>query len=182
MRKLLNGMSVSLVGVAAAACLLSAGAFAEEKKGQETLTLSHIHATQANGSHFAAHDADCQRQLGEASTKYTGLKVTTDYMINTATNKVAAKSQFNNPDSSKSDVLDITLSALGLSENYSFGAFKPTALPNTYVLFSIEKDFTNPVSSILVLNAGKAYNCAISSVALQNSDSLQKKIGATKAL
>lgn len=46
---------------------------------------------------------------------------------------------------------------------YAFGAFKPAALPQAYIYFTIDKDFKNPVSTFMIINQGKQYNCVISS-------------------
>ena len=158
------------MGVMMGTSVLTASMFAtlasaEEVKGKETLILSHIHATQPNGTAFPEHDADCKRELALSTSKFTDLSVTTDYSIDATSLIMSAHSTFAAPDTSKGGQVKVGLSALGVAENYSFGAFKPAELPNAYVIFSIEKDFKNAVSSILVLNQNKPYNCAISSSA-----------------
>ena len=92
-----------------------------------------------------------------------GMKVKTDYTINSSTMMMSAKSMFPSPDSMKPMELTVDLSALGLADVYAFGAFKPAALPQAYIYFTIDKDFKNPVSTFMIINQGKQYNCVISS-------------------
>lgn len=91
------------------------------------------------------------------------MKVKTDYTINSSTMMMSAKSMFPSPDSMKPMELTVDLSALGLADVYAFGAFKPAALPQAYIYFTIDKDFKNPVSTFMIINQGKQYNCVISS-------------------
>ena len=92
-----------------------------------------------------------------------GMKVKTDYTINSSTMMMSAKSMFPSPDSMKPMELTVDLSALGPADVYAFGAFKPAALPQAYIYFTIDKDFKNPVSTFMIINQGKQYNCVISS-------------------
>ena len=127
------------------------------------VTLEHVHAVMENGSPAPQHDAACKKELSMPESKYMGMKVKTDYTINSSTMMLSAKSMFPSPDSMKPMELTVDLSALGLADVYAFGAFKPAALPQAYIYFTIDKDFKNPVSTFMIINQGKQYNCVISS-------------------
>ncbi|MDY4374958.1 hypothetical protein [Pectobacterium carotovorum] len=136
---------------------------AKEHTGKEQVELKHIHAVLQNGTASPQHDAMCEKQLNMPESKYVGMKVTTEYSINPQSMMMSAKSMFPSPNSTKPMELTADLSALGLSDSYSFGAFKPSALPNAYIIFSVDKQMKNPVSTFMVINESETYNCVISS-------------------
>ncbi|EMF07018.1 hypothetical protein [Serratia marcescens] len=136
---------------------------AQPTTGNAEVTLEHVHAVMENGSPAQQHDAACKKELSMPESKYMGMKVKTDYTINSSTMMMSAKSMFPSPDSMKPMELTVDLSALGLADIYAFGAFKPVALPQAYIYFTIDKDFKSPVSTFMIINQGKQYNCVISS-------------------
>jgi hypothetical protein len=104
--------------------------------------------------------------------------VATDYSIDSKTLIMSASSKMPSPQRTTPLALTIPLSALGISGQYAFGAFRPSELPNTYVLFSINTEFKMPESSILVLNEGEKFNCLVTSNAHPFSNELKSKFGA----
>ena len=82
------------------------------------------------------------------------------------------------PVATKPVMLTIKLAPLGIEGQYAFGAFRPSALPNTYVLFSMGTDFKGAKSSILVLNEGKDYNCLVTSDPTPFEGGVSSKLGA----
>ena len=75
---------------------------------------------------------------------------------------MSAESTFRDP--ATGNQLTIKLYPLGLTSKYAFGAFKPANFPNAYVIFSVDLQFQNATSSLLMLNPPAAgYNCHISS-------------------
>jgi hypothetical protein len=165
----INTLSSNLlaIAIAAAGCILPA--HAQEKAGNPTRTgtvsvvLKNVHGVLNTGAPDPAHDVACRTQLSNISSKYVGLPVKTTYSINTQTGVMTAQSTFPSPNSAQPLQLTAVMHPLGLSGVYSFGGFRPPTLPNAYVLFSISTQFTNAKSTFLVINAGKNYNCVISS-------------------
>lgn len=149
---------------------------AQPSTGNAEVTLEHVHAVMENGSPVPQHDAACQKELSMPESKYIGMKVKTDYTINSSTMMMSAKSMFPSPDSMKPMELTVDLSALGLADIYAFGAFKPAALPQAYIYFTIDKDFKNPVSTFMIINQGKQYNCVISSSNKMMSKEMRDKM------
>jgi len=122
-----------------------------EHTGDDTVTLANVFGLHPTGTPYPAMDGACKTQLQED----IGKTVETKYKINPSTLIMSATSTFN--------ATDIPLHPLGIAGSYSFGAFKPTQLPNAYVLFSVNLQFGNPVSKLLFINTDKDYNCLISS-------------------
>ena len=131
--------------------------------GKVQVTLDHVHAVQQNGSPAPQHDAACMKELSMPTSKYVGMKVTSEYTVNTSSMMMSAKSMLPSPMATQPLELTVDLSALGIEGVYAFGAFKPNVLPKDYVYFTIGKDFKNPVSTFMIINEGKEYNCVISS-------------------
>ncbi len=123
----------------------------DEHTGDDTVTLSSVFGLYPTGKPYPAMDSACKTQLQDV----IGKTVETNYTINTSTLRMSAISTYN--------ATDIPLHPLGIAGSYSFGAFKPSQLPNAYVLFSVNLQFGNPVSKLLFINADKDYNCLISS-------------------
>ncbi|HEX6831886.1 MAG TPA: hypothetical protein VF132_00015 [Rudaea sp.] len=143
-------------------CSTAAAAGAET--GKVSVTLNYVRAVQPNGSPDPSHDKDCTDQLKQPTSRYVGMPVTTSYSIDPQTLIESATSNFPSPNSTKPIELSAKLSPLGIAGVYAFGAFRPAALPDAYVLFQIGLDFKNPVSTFLVINASSVgYNCSISS-------------------
>ena len=136
---------------------------AQPTTGNAEVTLEHVHAVIENGSPAPQHDSACKKELSMPESKYIGMKVKTDYTINSSTMMMSAKSMFPSPNDKQPMELTVDLSALGLADVYAFGAFKPAALPQAYIYFTIDKDFKDPVSTFMIINQGKQYNCVISS-------------------
>lgn len=148
----------------AALCCSSAWADGTEQSGKVSVTLNYVRAVQPNGSPDPAHDKDCTEQLKQPTSRYVGMPVSTSYSIDPKTLIESATSTFPSPNSTKPIQLSAKLSPLGIAGVYAFGAFRPSALPDAYVLFQIGLDFKNPVSTFLVLNQPSiGYNCSISS-------------------
>tara|TARA_B100000795_G_C22715150_1_gene405168 strand:- start:145 stop:636 length:492 start_codon:yes stop_codon:yes gene_type:complete len=147
---------------------VSAGsAFAAESNnlhtGTATVDLQYVAALQNNGSAEPKYDLACKKQLSDPASRFVGMTVTTDYSINTKTGIMSAASTFPSSHVVQPHRTTVRMHPLGISSNYSFGAFKPSALPMSSVLFSIDKGFSNPVSTFLIINSNKKYNCSISS-------------------
>jgi len=148
------------VPLLAALCCSSAWAV----DGKVKVNLNYVRAVLPNGSPDPAHDKDCTDQLKQPSSRYVGMPVSTSYSIDPKTLIESATSMFPSPVSTKPVELSAKLSPLGLAGVYAFGAFRPPALPEAYVLFQVGLDFKNPVSTFLVLNSSSVgYNCSISS-------------------
>lgn len=143
-----------------------------EKKGEATVKLQHVKAVHQNGSAYAEKDKACEQELSSGSTKYVGLEVTTTYTINPDTMMMSAVSEIKSPTPEK-----VNLNALGIDGGYSFGNFSATR----YVTFNISKTFTDPASSILVINSGKDYNCAVLSNHNALSESTIKAVETLKS-
>lgn len=131
--------------------------------GKAQVTLEHVHAVQENGSPAPQHDAACMTQLSKPESRYVGMKVSSEYTIDTASLKMSAKSMLPSPNTLQPLELTVDLSPLGMAGVYAFGAFKPSALPQDYVYFTIDKDYKNPVSTFMIINKDEKYNCVISS-------------------
>jgi len=132
--------------------------------GKVTVTLNYVRAVKETGSPDPAHDKDCTDQLKKPTSKYFGMPVTTEYSIDPKTLIESATSNFPSPVATQPLQLSVKLSPLGVASVYAFGAFRPAALPQAYVLFQVGLDFKNAVSTFLVLNpASTGYNCSISS-------------------
>jgi len=107
------------------------------------------------------------------------MPVTTNYSIDPQTLIESATSSFPSPNATKPIQLTAKLHPLGVAGVYAFGAFKPPALPEAYVLFQIGTNFKNAESTFLVLNpSSTGYNCSISSAkggqAVANLDAAAK--------
>jgi len=120
--------------------------------------------------------AACKKQVSSPNSRYLGITVSSKYSINPDSLIMSASSSLPSPHATQPLELTIPLNPLGIEGEYAFGAFKPTALPNTYVLFSVNKSYKNPQSSILVLNQGQAFNCLVSSDSKAAHGSLKAKL------
>ncbi|MBA0165268.1 hypothetical protein F9U42_20240 [Pectobacterium versatile] len=172
----MNAMNSAILHVVATATLVMSGFaqaddMAKAHTGKDQVELKHIHAVLQNGTPSPQHDAMCEKQLNMPESKYVGMKVTTEYNINTQSMMMSAKSMFPSPHSTQPMELTADLSPLGLADSYSFGAFKPSSLPNAYIIFSVDKKMKNPVSTFMVINESETYNCVISS----SKDGLSKE-------
>ncbi|MCC4608787.1 hypothetical protein LL967_13005 [Xanthomonas campestris pv. zinniae] len=163
--------------VAAALCMDAA--IAASVTGADKVTLTHVFATLQTGQQDQKPEdiAACRKQVSAPDSKYLGMTVTTKYSIDVQSKIMSASSSLPSPVATQPLVLTVPLSPLGLSGEYAFGAFRPSALPNTYVLFSVGLDFKGPQSSVLVLNSDKAYNCLVTSNPAPFKGSLGTKLG-----
>jgi hypothetical protein len=156
---------LTVFGIATGLMQSSAIAADEAHSGTATVKLQHVYALQQTGSSDPAHDADCKKQLSQVNSKYLGLTVTTKYTINPKTLIMSAVSSFPSPVSTQPLQLSIDLSALGIAGSYSFGTFRPAALPEAHaVLFSVNQKYADAKSTFVVLGPkDQTYNCLISS-------------------
>ena len=105
-----------------------------------------------------------------------GMSVTSEYSINPTSMMMSAKSILPSPHATQPLELTVSLSALGMSDVYAFGAFRPPELSDNYVYFTIDKDYKNPVSVFLIINKTQKYNCVISSSDQEISKELRSKL------
>jgi hypothetical protein len=149
-------------------------------QGKASVRLTHVFATLQTGQPDKKPEdiAACKKQVSSPDSRYLGVTVTTQYSIDAQTMIMSASSSLPSPQATKPLQLTVKLSPLGIAGQYAFGAFRPTALPNTYVLFSIGTDFKGAKSSVLVLNEGKDYNCLVTSDPTPFSGGLSEKLGA----
>ena len=162
--------AVAFAGVAAAAPVT----------GSAKVKLTHVFATLQTGQPDTKPEdiAACKKQVSAPNSRYLGITVTTKYSVDAQTMMMSASSMLPSPQATKPLMLTIKLSPLGIAGEYAFGAFRPTELPNTYVLYSMGTDFKGAKSSILVLNEGKDYNCLVSSDPEPFSGGVSAKLGA----
>ncbi|GLQ99368.1 hypothetical protein GCM10007863_37880 [Dyella mobilis] len=172
-------------------CLLACGAFAliaggfgeaalaAPVEGQASLQLKHVFATLQTGQQDQKPEdvAACRKQVSSPNSRYLGITVTTKYSVDPQTLIMSASSMLPSPQATKPVMLTIKLSPLGIDRQYAFGAFRPTAMPNTYVLYSMGTDFKNKQSSILVLNEGGNFNCLVTSNPSPFNGGLSAKLG-----
>jgi hypothetical protein len=154
-------------------------ALAAPVTGKVKVQLSHVFATLQTGQPDQKPEdiAACRKQVSSPSSHYLGMPVTTSYSIDTKSLIMSASSSLPSPVATQPLMLTIALNPLGLASQYAFGAFRPTALPNNYVLFSIGLDFKGAKSSILVLNSDKDYNCLVTSDSMPFNGGVSTKLG-----
>ena len=147
--------------------------------GSAKVKLTHVFATLQNGQPDTKPEdiAACKKQVSAPNSRYLGITVTTKYSVDPQSLIMSASSTLPSPHATKPLVLTVKLSPLGIAGEYAFGAFRPTELPDTYVLFSMGTDFKGAKSSILVLNEGKEYNCLVSSEAEPFSGGVSGELG-----
>ena len=167
-----NALSFTALAYASAAA-------AAPVTGVAKTRLTHVFATLQNGQPDTKPEdiAACKKQVSSPNSHYLGTTISTHYSVDPKTLIMSAFSKFPSPHGTKPVVLTIKLSPLGIAGEYAFGAFRPTELPDTYVLFSMGTDFKGAKSSILVLNEGKEYNCLVSSDAEVFSGGVSGKLG-----
>jgi hypothetical protein len=155
-------------------------AFAAPVTGKASVKLTHVFATLQTGQPDQKPEdiAACRKQVSAPNSRYLGITVTTNYSVDAQTLIMSASSSLPSPQATKPIMLTIKLSPLGIAGQYAFGAFRPTALPDTYVLYSMGTDFKGAKSSVLVLNEGKDYNCLVSSDPNPFNGGLSDKLGA----
>ncbi|MFC7520481.1 hypothetical protein ACFQS6_10490 [Xanthomonas populi] len=145
----------------------------------ERVTLTQVFATLQTGQQDQKPEdiAACRKQVSAPTSKYLGVVVITKYSIDVQSKIMSASSSLASPVATQPLMLTIPLAPLGVAGEYAFGAFRPTALPNTYVLFSVGLDFKGPQSSVLVLNSDKPYNCLVTSNPAPFKGALSTKLG-----
>ena len=157
---------LSVCGALSLAAMSYAGAaFAAPVTGTAKVRLTQVFATLQNGQPDTKPEdiAACRKQVSSPNSRYLGITVSTRYSVDPQSLIMSAESTLPSPHATQPLVLTIKLSPLGIAGQYAFGAFRPTALPDTYVLFSMGTDFKGAKSQILVLNEGKEYNCLVTS-------------------
>lgn len=165
--------SMSLIALSYASAALAAPV-----QGKASVRLTHVFATLQTGQpdQKPEDNAACKKQVSEPSSRYLGITVTTHYSIDAQTMIMTASSSLPSPRATKPLQLTVKLSPLGIAGQYAFGAFRPPALPDNYLLFSIGTDFKGAKSSVLVLNEGKDYNCLVTSDPTPFSGDLSTKL------
>ncbi len=139
-------------------------AFASPSAGSVPALLSHVVATSRTGQPDPKDTGACSLQVSAPDSRYLGVMVTTQYWINAKSRIMSASLSLPSPHTTTQRLgYTISLSPLGLANQYAFGAFRPAALPDAYVLFSISPDFKTSTSAVLILNSGKDYNCLVTS-------------------
>jgi hypothetical protein len=133
--------------------------------GTAKVQLKFVSATLQNGQPDQKPEdvAACRKQVSSVNSRYLGITVNTHYSVDPKSLIMSASSMLPSPQATKPLMLTIKLAPLGIQGEYAFGAFRPAAMPDTYVLYSMGLDFKSPQSSILVLNKDKPYNCLVSS-------------------
>lgn len=124
------------------------------RTGDVTLTLKTAKGLQLNGSPDPSQDQAC----ADKYKTVLGQKVQTRYTINTKTLIMSAKSTLLGK--------TYTLHPLGIAGQYAFGEYMqpvPGPMPLYGVLFSIDTQFSSPVSN-LILQLSNETNCLLSSV------------------
>lgn len=127
--------------------------YAEERRGAETVELTHIFAVQNTGSRAPSMDAACKAKHGSR----LGSKIVSKYDINTATLIMSAESVvFSVP---------VQLHPMGITGIYAFMSDgvgdKLEKEGVERVIFSISTKFDNPESDIM-MDLDKNYNCILS--------------------
>ena len=167
-------------GVLSLAAMAYAGAaVAAPVTGTAKVRLTHVFATLQNGQVDQKPEdiAACRKQVSSPNSRYLGITVSTRYSVDPQSLIMSASSSLPSPVATKPIVLTIKLAPLGIAGEYAFGAFRPAALPDTYVLYSMGTDFKGAKSSILVLNEGKDYNCLVTSDPTPFNGGLGTKLG-----
>lgn len=156
-------LGLLVCGVATMA--FAATALAAPVTGTAKVQLKFVSATLQNGQpdQNPVDAAACRKQVSSPNSRYLGITVNTRYSVDPQSLIMSASSMLPSPHATKPVILTIKLAPLGIQGEYAFGAFRPAAMPDTYVLFSMGLDFKAAQSSILVLNEGKPYNCLVSS-------------------
>lgn len=125
----------------------------------ERLTLRYVSAIQTNGAALPSADNECKTWLSSENNHYMNLKVATTYSVNAGNERMSATSSFQSPDKKIADDVAMPLTSLGFEDKYGFAAITATH----YYLFTVDKNFKNPVSTFILLNPNQDYHCAISS-------------------
>lgn len=176
-----NRLAYLACGALSLAAMTYAGtAFAAPVTGTAKVKLTHVFATLQTGQIDPKPEdtAACRKQVSSPTSRYLGITVTTHYSVDPQSLIMSASSMLPSPVATKPVILTIKLAPLGIAGQYAFGAFRPTALPDTYVLYSMGTDFKGAKSSILVLNQGKDYNCLVSSDPTPFTGGVSEKFGA----
>ncbi|HKT29354.1 hypothetical protein [Dyella sp.] len=147
------------------AMLCGEAAFASPSAGTVPAFLSHIVVTLENGQPDSKPEdiVACNQQVTAPDSRYLGLMVTAQYWIDPKSRIMNASLSIPSPHTTQRLGYTIPLSPLGLPNQYAFGAFRPKALPDAYVLFSISPDLKTSTSAVLLLNPSKGYNCLVTS-------------------
>ncbi|WP_409350874.1 hypothetical protein [Xanthomonas axonopodis] len=173
-----GALATCVLSLMASALCMSA-AVAALVPGKDTVTLRHVFATLQSGQQDQKPEdvAACRKQVAEPTSNYLGMAVTTTYSVDVQSKMMTASSSLPSPIATQPLMLTVPLSPLWLSGESAFGAFRPSALPNTYVLFSVGLNFKGPKSSVLVLNSDKSYNCLVTSDLAPFKGALSSQLG-----
>jgi hypothetical protein len=131
--------------------LLSSCVFASAQTGSVTLFLDHFYAHASNGTYRPQDNDKCAFRFG----LYRG-PTTTDYVVG---NRQSAVTTYQGK--------IYHLHPLGLAHQYAFGVWQRPA--EIYgVLFSMTRQFTNPVSSVLLSWPEQQLTCRLTNSAVPN--------------
>jgi hypothetical protein len=158
-------------------------ALASPSAGAAPAWLSHVFAALPTGQPDpkAEDTAACSFQMTAPDSRYLGILVTTQYWIDAKSRIMSASSSLPSPHTTTQRLgYTIPLSPLGLANQYAFGAFRPKALPDAYVLFSISPDFKTSTSAVLVINPDKGYNCLVTNDQTPFDRGLNAKFGTSR--
>lgn len=148
-----SSIAVLTASVFAIGMFLSSSAAADANHtGEVTLTLKTAKGLQRNGSPEPSKDQAC----ADTFKNVLGQKVQTSYSINPQTGMMSAKSTLMGK--------TYSLFPLGIAGQFAFGQYMtpvPGSLPLYAVLFSLDTQFSKPVSSVL-LQLSNETNCLLS--------------------
>ncbi|WP_426575376.1 hypothetical protein ACP179_23215 [Xenorhabdus stockiae] len=134
-------------------------------EGEANVILKFVYAKLQDGTSFPPCNAECFKKLSSFGSKFIGLNVKTKYNINTKTGIMLVSSEF--IPSGHFRPLVVKLSPLGIS-GIGYYEFIGKMEPDITLFFLLDKDLKNPVSTFLIPNNGKEYNCVISSSSLDH--------------
>ena len=123
------------------------------------VTLNYTSAIHRNGAAYPQKDKECAHHFSNNNSYYQGLTVATTYSINAATDRMTATTSFKSPNKSVGENTAIPLMPLHFEDKYGFAAFTATH----HYLFTLDKNFKNPISAFVIINANQDFNCVISS-------------------
>ncbi len=101
---------------------------AEPTTGSAEIMPEHAHAVMENGGPAPQHDAAGKKELSMPESKYIGMKVKTDYTINSSTMMMSAKSMFPAPNNKQPMELATDLTTLGLADYDDHPACSPVRI------------------------------------------------------
>ncbi|SQI32422.1 Uncharacterised protein [Serratia plymuthica] len=135
--KIMTGVILPTVAALVFSGMAQAADSAKTMTGKALVTLEHVHAVQENGSPAPEHDAACMKQLSKPESKYVGMKVTSEYTIDTTSMMMSAKSMLPSPNTLQPLEITVDLSPLGMAGVYAFGALQTRVLCRRIMFISL---------------------------------------------